>query len=58
VGGGSKNGHHSKLLSLSPDKKRGKQQGITNMVALPIDKMLYIYLLYPHSKTPKKSIPV
>jgi hypothetical protein len=27
-----------------------KQQGITNTLALPIDKMLYIYLLCPHSE--------
>jgi hypothetical protein len=27
-----------------------KKQGITNMLALPIDKMLYIYLLCPHSE--------
>ncbi len=26
-----------------------KKQGITNTLALPIDKMLYIYLLCPHS---------
>jgi hypothetical protein len=26
------------------------KQGITNMLALPIDKMLYICLLYPHSE--------
>jgi hypothetical protein len=31
-----------------------KQQGITNTLALPIDKMLYIYLLHPHSE-PQKS---
>jgi hypothetical protein len=27
-----------------------KKQGITNTPALPIDKMLYIYLLCPHSE--------
>jgi hypothetical protein len=26
------------------------KQGITNTLALPIDKMLYIYLLCPHSQ--------
>jgi hypothetical protein len=26
------------------------KQGITNTLALPIDKMLYIYLLCPHSE--------
>jgi hypothetical protein len=36
-----------------------KQQGITNTLTLPIDKMLYIYLLCPHSlNTRKKSIPI
>jgi hypothetical protein len=40
-------------LSLSPDKMRGKQQGITNTVALPIDKMMYINLLCPHSEHEK-----
>jgi hypothetical protein len=30
------------------------KQGITNTLALPIDKMLYIYLLCPHSKHQKK----
>jgi hypothetical protein len=29
------------------------KQGITNMLALPIDKMLYIYVLCPHSKHQK-----
>jgi hypothetical protein len=29
------------------------KQGITNMLALPVDKMLYIYLLCPHSKHQK-----
>jgi len=28
----------------------GLKQGITNKLALPIDKMLYIYLLCPHSE--------
>jgi hypothetical protein len=32
------------------------QQGITNMLALPIDKMLYTYLLCPHSEHPKKNL--
>jgi hypothetical protein len=27
--------------------------GITNMLALPLDKMLYIYLLFPHSEHQK-----
>jgi hypothetical protein len=27
-----------------------KKQGITNTLALPIEKMLYIYLLCPHSE--------
>jgi hypothetical protein len=30
------------------------RQGITNTLALAIDKMLYIYLLCPHSEHPKK----
>jgi len=30
-----------------------KKQGITNMLALPIDKMLNIYLLCSHSEHPK-----
>jgi len=30
------------------------KQGITITLALPIDKMLYIYLLYPHSEDQKK----
>jgi hypothetical protein len=29
------------------------KQGMTNMVALPIDKMLYIYVLCPHSEHQK-----
>jgi hypothetical protein len=29
------------------------KQGITNTLALSIDKMLYIYLLCPHSEDPK-----
>jgi hypothetical protein len=29
------------------------KQGITNKLALPIDKMLYIYLLCPHSEHQK-----
>jgi hypothetical protein len=32
-----------------------KKQGITNTLALPIDKMLYIYLFYPHFKHQKGS---
>jgi hypothetical protein len=31
----------------------GEKQGITNTLALPIDKMLYIYLLCPHSECQK-----
>jgi hypothetical protein len=31
------------------------KQGITNTLALPIDMMLYIYLLCPHSEHQKKS---
>jgi hypothetical protein len=35
------------------------KQGITNMLALPIDKMLYIYLLAVLTLwTPKQSIPI
>jgi hypothetical protein len=35
------------------------KQGITNTLALPIDTMLYIYVLSPHSLwTPKESIPI
>jgi hypothetical protein len=31
-----------------------EKQGITNMQALPVDKMLYIYLLCPHSEHQKQ----
>ncbi len=31
----------------------GPKQGITNTLALPIDKMLYIYVLCPHSEHQK-----
>jgi len=34
--------------------EKEEQQGITNTLALPIVKMLYIYLLCPHSKHQKK----
>jgi hypothetical protein len=34
-------------------RDHGRKQGITNRVALPIDKMLYIYLLCPHSEHQK-----
>jgi hypothetical protein len=34
------------------------KQGITNMLALPIDKMLYIYLLCPHSKHQKNLLAI
>jgi hypothetical protein len=30
-------------------------KAFTNTLALPIDKMLYIYLLCPHSEHPKKN---
>jgi hypothetical protein len=33
------------------------KQGITNTLALPIDKMLYIYVLCPHSEL-IKSVPI
>jgi hypothetical protein len=33
---------------------RTLKQGITNTPAVPIDKMLYIYLLCPHSEHQKK----
>jgi hypothetical protein len=33
-----------------------KKQGITNTLALPIDKMLYIYLLRPHSEHQKNPL--
>jgi hypothetical protein len=38
--------------------KDDENKGITNTLALPIDKMLYIYLLCPHSEHPKKSVPI
>ncbi len=34
------------------------EQGITNTLALPMDKMLYIYLLCSHSEHPEKSVPI
>jgi hypothetical protein len=34
------------------------EQGITNTLALPMDKMLYIYMLCPHSEHPEKSVPI
>jgi hypothetical protein len=45
---------YHKLLFLSVFIK----QGITNTLALPIDMMLYIYLLCPHSQHPKKSVSI
>jgi hypothetical protein len=35
-----------------------REQGITNTLGLPIDKMLYIYLLCPHSERREKPIPI
>jgi len=32
-----------------------REQGITNTLGLPIDKMLYIYLLCPHAERRKKT---
>jgi hypothetical protein len=43
---------HIKAFNVIP------QQGITNTLALPIGKMLYIYLLCPHSEHQKKSVPI
>jgi hypothetical protein len=40
---------------VCPEGKRG----VTNTLAMPIDKILYIYLLRPHSlNTTKKSVPI
>jgi len=36
--------------SMGPWSMPVFKQGITNMLALPVDKMLYIYLLCPHSE--------
>jgi hypothetical protein len=38
-------GSHKSAVILNAQE----QQGIINMLALPIDKMLYIYLLCPYS---------
>jgi hypothetical protein len=35
------------------DSKNVNKQGVTNTLALPINKMLYIYLLCPHSEHQK-----
>jgi hypothetical protein len=36
-----------------------KQQGVTNtLLALPMNKMLYMYLLCPHSEHQKTSVPI
>jgi hypothetical protein len=35
------------------DSKEVNKQGVTNTLALPINKMLYIYLLCPHSEDQK-----
>jgi len=37
-------------------EKNQQNKGITNSLALPIDKMLYIYVLCPHSEPQKKSV--
>jgi hypothetical protein len=42
-------GSHKSAVTLNAQE----QQGITNMLVLPIDKMLYIYLLCPHSEHQK-----
>jgi hypothetical protein len=34
------------------------KQGVTNTLALPINKVLYIYLLCPHSEHQKTSAPI
>jgi hypothetical protein len=39
-------GSHKSAVILNAQE----QQGITNMLALPIDKMLYIYVLCPYSE--------
>jgi hypothetical protein len=49
--------HACSFLSSNRPKMLNKQ-GIANTLALPIDKMLYIYLLCPHSKHQKKSVPI
>jgi hypothetical protein len=45
--------HHGLGDLISMIKQNKTKQGITNTLALPIDKMLYIYLLYPHSQHQK-----
>jgi hypothetical protein len=42
---------------LSGHAYTGKQQGVTNTLALPINKILYIYLLCPHSEHQKTCVP-
>jgi hypothetical protein len=42
-------GSHKSAVILNAQE----QQGITSTLALPIDKMLYIYLLCPYSKHQK-----
>ncbi len=48
----SQNFHFSKLFEffLPSCETSPNKQGITNTLAPPIDKMLYIYLFCPHSK--------
>jgi len=38
------------------DSKKVNKQGVTNTLALPINKMSYIYLLCPHSEHQKKHL--
>jgi hypothetical protein len=47
-------GSHKSAVILNAQE----QQGITNTLALPIDKMLYIYLLCPYSEHHKKSVSI
>jgi hypothetical protein len=49
----------TKLTQTHVGQGKSLNKGITNMLALPIDTMLYyIYGLCPHSKTPKQSVPI
>jgi hypothetical protein len=47
--------HHHHHHHLNNFHYSHNKQGITNTLALPIDKMLYIYLLWPHFEHQKQS---
>jgi hypothetical protein len=58
-----KNGHwpddwHKMGTPYNSDKLNVDQRSVTNTLALPINKMLYIYLLCPHSEHQKTSVPI